>query len=87
MNMNELPISTDISAQEPMDDDELQAIITQDITDAISYIDTDISPTRARGTEYYRGDPFGNEEEGRSQVVAMEVRDTVSAMLRRCSAQ
>jgi len=81
MNMNELPISTDISAQEPMDDDELQAIITQDITDAISYIDTDISPTRARGTEYYRGDPFGNEEEGRSQVVAMEVRDTVSAML------
>ena len=84
MNMNDLPIdipSTDISAQEPMDDDELQAIITQDITDAISYIDTDISPTRARGTEYYRGDPFGNEEEGRSQVVAMEVRDTVSAML------
>ena len=84
MNMNELPIdipSTDVSAQEPMDDDELQAIITQDITDAISYIDTDISPTRARGTEYYRGDPFGNEEEGRSQVVAMEVRDTVSAML------
>ena len=84
MNMNDLPIdipSTDIAAQEPMDDDELQSIITQDITDAISYIDTDISPTRARGTEYYRGDPFGNEEEGRSQVVAMEVRDTVSAML------
>ena len=82
--MSEYPIdvpSLDIAAQNPMDDDELQAIITQDITDAVSYIDTDISPIRALGTEYYRGDPFGNEEEGRSEVVAMEVRDTVSAMM------
>ena len=81
MNMNELPISTDIAATEPMDDAELQAIITQDLTDAVSYVDSDLSPTRARGTEYYRGDPFGNEVEGNSKVVAMEVRDTVSAML------
>jgi len=64
-----------------MDDDELQAIITQDLVDAVSYIDSDISPTRAKGTEYYRGDLFGNEVEGNSKVVAMEVRDTVSAML------
>ena len=81
MNMNELPISTDIAAAEPMDDAELQSIITQDLTDAVSYVDSDLSPTRAKGTEYYRGDLFGNEEEGNSKVVAMEVRDTVSAML------
>jgi hypothetical protein len=74
-------LSTDIAATEPMDDAELQAIITQDLTDAISYVDSDLSPTRARGTEYYRGDLFGNEVEGNSKVVAMEVRDTVSAML------
>ena len=79
--MNELEISTDIAAQEPMDDAELQAIITQDLTDAVSYVDSDLSPTRAKGTEYYRGDLFGNEVEGNSKVVAMEVRDTVSAML------
>ena len=78
--MNE-KITTDIAAQTPMDDAELQAIITQDLTDAISYVDSDLSPTRARGTEYYRGDLFGNEVEGNSKVVAMEVRDTVSAML------
>jgi len=78
--MNE-KITTDIAAQNQMDDAELQAIITQDLTDAISYVDSDLSPTRARGTEYYRGDPFGNEVEGNSKVVAMEVRDTVSAML------
>jgi hypothetical protein len=74
-------LSTDIAAQEPMDDAELQAIVTQDLTDAISYVDSDLSPTRAKGTEYYRGDLFGNEVEGNSKVVAMEVRDTVSAML------
>ena len=74
-------LSTDIAATEPMDDMELQAIITQDLTDAVSYVDSDLSPTRAKGTEYYRGDLFGNEVEGNSKVVAMEVRDTVSAML------
>ena len=80
--MNDIEnLSTDIAAQTPMDDAELQAIVTQDLTDAISYVDSDLSPTRAKGTEYYRGDLFGNEVEGNSKVVAMEVRDTVSAML------
>jgi hypothetical protein len=74
-------ISTDIAAKAPMDDAELQSIITQDLTDAVSYVDSDLSPTRAKGTEYYRGDLFGNEVDGNSKVVAMEVRDTVSAML------
>ena len=74
-------INTDIVAATPMDDAELQAIISQDLVDAVSYIDSDISPTRAKGTEYYRGDLFGNEVDGNSKVVAMEVRDTVSAML------
>jgi len=83
---NELGLSTDIASQvdptlTPMTDTDLEAMMGQEITDAVSYIDSDLSPIRARGTEYYRGDPFGNEEDGRSQVVAMEVRDTVSAML------
>jgi hypothetical protein len=64
-----------------MDDEELEAMIGQEITDAVSYIDSDLSPIRAMATRYYRGDPFGNEEEGRSQVVAMETRDTISAMM------
>jgi hypothetical protein len=79
--MNDMNISTDMAAIEPMDDTELQGIVSAELEDAVSYIDSDVSPIRAKGTEYYRGDPFGNEEDGRSQVVAMEVRDTVSAML------
>lgn len=81
MDTNNLPLSVDVAAPEAMDDAELQSIINGELTDAVSYIDSDISPIRAKGTEYYRGDPFGNEEDGRSQVVAMEVRDTVSAMM------
>jgi hypothetical protein len=79
--INDMNINTDIAAIEPMDDTELQGIVAAELEDAVSYIDSDVSPIRAKGTEYYRGDPFGNEEDGRSQVVAMEVRDTVSAML------
>jgi hypothetical protein len=64
-----------------MDDTELEGMIGQEIADAVDYIDSDLSPIRAMATRYYRGDPFGNEEEGRSQVVAMETRDTISAMM------
>jgi len=79
--INDLQMTTDMAATNPMDDTELQGIVAGELKDAVSYIDADISPIRAKGTEYYRGDPFGNEEDGRSQVVAMEVRDTVSAMM------
>jgi len=69
------------NGDQPMDDAELQSIVGAEIEDAISYVDSDLSPFRAQATDYYRGDPFGNEEEGQSHVVATEVRDTVNAML------
>jgi hypothetical protein len=74
-------IKEEEAEHQQMDDSELEAMIGQEITDAVSYIDSDLSPIRAMATRYYRGDPFGNEEEGRSQVVAMETRDTISAMM------
>ena len=64
-----------------MDDAELQSIISAEIDDAISYIDSDLSPLRAQATQYYRGDLFGNEVDGNSQAVSTEVRDVVNAML------
>ena len=69
------------AGDEGMDDAELQSIVASEIEDAISYVDSDLSPIRAQATRYYRGDPFGNEEEGRSTAVATEVRDTVNSML------
>jgi len=64
-----------------MTEEELQGIVSSEIVDAISFIDEDIAPKRAQATEYYFGDPFGDEEEGRSQVVSMDVRDTIQGML------
>ena len=45
---------------------ELQGFIGSQIRDSVNYIDDSISPDRAKATEYYRGAPFGNEEDGRS---------------------
>jgi len=64
-----------------MSESDLQAAVGNYISDAIQYIDDDISPTRAESTKYYRGDPFGNEVDGRSQVVSRDVRDSVQAVL------
>jgi len=64
-----------------MSEVELQAVVGSYISDAIQYIDDDISPVRAESTKYYRGDPFGNEVDGRSQVVSRDVRDSVQAVL------
>jgi hypothetical protein len=64
-----------------MSDGELQSVVASYISDAIQYIDDDISPIRAESTKYYRGDPFGNEVDGRSQVVSRDVRDSVQAVL------
>ena len=60
---------------------ELQATVKAEIDDAISFIDQEIGHQRARSTEYYRGAPMGNEEEGRSQFVSREVRDAVQSVL------
>ncbi len=62
-------------------EDELHGIVSGEIDDATAFIDDVISPIRATAGQYYKGEPFGNEEEGRSQVVSMDVRDTVQAIL------
>jgi hypothetical protein len=64
-----------------MDETELQGIVGAEIDDAVDFIDNIVSPVRAKATEYYRGEPFGDEEDGRSQVVSFDVRDTVQAIL------
>lgn len=62
-------------------EEELQSIVAGEIDDSQAYIDDVISPERAMAGQYYKGEPFGNEEEGRSQVVSMDVRDTVQAIM------
>jgi hypothetical protein len=71
----------EMQEDEVMSEEQLQGVISAEIYDAISFIDDDIGGNRALATEYYYGQPFGDEEEGRSQVVSMDVRDTVQGIL------
>lgn len=68
-------------SEESIGEDEIQSIVTESIEDAVDFIDNTISPARAEAAEYYNGEPFGNEQEGRSTAMTMDVRDTVQAML------
>jgi hypothetical protein len=79
-SMTDMAVDAGMDADLPNEID-IQAIVASEIDDAVDYIDNTISPLRAMATEYYRGAPFGNEEDGRSQVVSRDVRDTVQAIL------
>ena len=78
---NELEAQDILENPNEMSDDSFEGIITSEIDDAIDYVDNNISQDRNLATEYYRGEPFGDEEEGRSSVVSMDVRDTVQSVL------
>src|SRR5215471_17519391 len=65
----------------PMDEEQYAQAVRSALMDAVDYIDGYVARQRANATAYYRGDFFGNEEEGRSQIVMTEVRDTVLQML------
>ena len=57
-------------------EEELVARIQSEITDSLGYGDT-VSQHREKAMEYYHGQPFGNEVEGRSQYVDSTVQDTI----------
>ena len=61
--------------------EEIQAFISAAVTDAADYIDEEVGPDREEALRFYRGDPFGDEEQGRSQYVSRDVHDTVKALL------
>jgi hypothetical protein len=64
-----------------MDVTELEGIVAGLIEEAVDYIDLSEAPDRIQARNYFNGSPFGNEEDGRSQVVSRDVRDTVALML------
>lgn len=64
-----------------MPDDEVRRIMHALVSDAEQLVDGELGPLREEATEYFLAKPFGNEEEGRSQVVMSEVRDVVHATL------
>lgn len=65
----------------PLDDLDVQRIVHAALVDAVLYTDEQLSPDRAKKTDYYFARPFGNEEDGRSQIVSSDVRDSVLSVL------
>lgn len=63
-----------------MSEDDLEAWIRTEIQEAEQVIEF-IQEDRIKAGRYYDGEPFGDEEVGRSQVVSRDVHDTVHALL------
>ena len=64
-----------------LSDGDIRSLVGAMIDAAKAYNDEDLAPLRETATKYYQAEPYGNEEEGRSQVVTTEVCDTTQAIL------
>ena len=65
----------------PLTDSELSSILHSEISSSLGYIGSDVTSQRQKSLEYYFGEPFGNEQEGRSQVVSTDVSDVIESIL------
>lgn len=68
-------------SDESMSGDEVQSLVMSELTEAVQFIDTEVSLARAEATSRYRGDPYGDEQEGQSSIISMDVRDSVLGLL------
>lgn len=66
---------------ERLSDDELRSLIANQITSATNYTDGPLADNRRTSLRYYKGMPYGDEEEGRSKIVTSEVSDAVEGMM------
>jgi hypothetical protein len=64
-----------------MSDDDLLALVEGEERDCLSYSAGLLSEQRREAMQYYNGQPYGNEVEGRSQVVTTEVKDAVEEIM------
>ena len=64
-----------------LDDQDILSLVDSEINGSSDYLDSEISAQQATAMEYFYGEPFGNEEDGRSQVVVTDVQDTLMWMM------
>lgn len=62
-------------------DNLLRTIVESEIDDAIGYLETETTDERQQALEYYLREPYGNEVEGKSQIVTGEVAEVVDGAL------
>lgn len=64
-----------------MNRDELRALVRREVESSTNYLDEELTEFRIKALDYYHGEPFGNEVEGRSKVVLTEVADTIEFIM------
>jgi len=64
-----------------MTNEELASKLSNEIESASGNFNTELSSQREEAMEYYLGEPFGNEIEGRSSIVTTDVRDTIEYIM------
>lgn len=64
----------------PLDKDDIEGIVREAITNAVDFVESNISSQRIKAQRYFDGLVDIGEEEGRSKVVATKVRDTIRAI-------
>ena len=60
-------------SRKPMSEGELKGILNAKVTNSLGYYGGKLSKARVTALQYYQGEPFGNELDGRSQVVSRDV--------------
>ena len=66
---------------ESLTDEDLLSYVEREEANCLSSLSGELSGQRTKAMEYYLGEPYGNEVEGRSQVVTTEVKDAVEGIL------
>ena len=64
-----------------MDTGRLKGILESEIDSSIGFIESETTDERKRSLEYYQRHDYGNEVEGRSQIVTSEVAEAVDGAL------
>ncbi len=64
-----------------MSDTELKAICEAKLNNALGWLGGALSKARINAVSYYRGDMFGNEQDGRSKVVSRDVAEAIDSMM------
>jgi hypothetical protein len=63
-----------------MTDEEIGLVAAHAMTDAVDFVETEISPKRVKAQRYFNGASDLGHDEGRSKVVATKVRDHIRAV-------
>jgi len=64
-----------------MDDDRLKAICEAKLNNSLGWVGGLLSRERQLAMQYYRGDLFGNEQDGRSKVVSRDVAEAIDSVM------